>query len=577
MLRKLFPALVVAAAVVVSCLPLRFGFPYGHDWIFELVRIAEYKHALAAGQYPPFWADNLYGGYGSPIFLFYAPLFMLIASIFSAVFNSIAWGATAALILFTMCAAYFVMHMVCSALGNSDALAHTAARIAAYLYVLNPYLIGDKLLRNANAEFAALCVAPLAFWGLFAVRSTPRQGALLLAAGVALTTLAHNLTALAVATLLLLAALVLYPLRSQLSHFLYVCGGITLGLLMSAFFWLPALLMRSQVQLELMTSGRFDFHQNFTPIKTLFDGEFYSMGWWSLAILVVSILFAWYRPLVRHVQILNYAAVVAALILLALQLPLSTWIWERVPMLPLFQFPWRMMGLLALVIALLGALLFFRLGRGWVRTTVIAAELGVLALCIANAVPQLSQYQPLSAATSKNLPAALTAAAIRSTSPPATVLDEYLPNGASAATPFQFRAIQDPLLTSYPPVQARVASNISGRSTIEVIASEPATLYVARWTFPVWQATVNGATTQLRSGRLQNISIAVPAGRSEVILTRHPPTIRLSAMAVSLLAMLLWVALTLTSPRSPLWVGCNKVYRSMHRVAIRLIRGRYPE
>ena len=98
MLRKLFPAWVVAAAVVVSCLPLRYGFPYGHDWIFELVRVAEYKHALSAGQYPPFWADNLYGGYGSPIFLFYAPLFMLVASAFAAVFDSIAWGATATLL-----------------------------------------------------------------------------------------------------------------------------------------------------------------------------------------------------------------------------------------------------------------------------------------------------------------------------------------------------------------------------------------------------------------------------------------------------------------------------------------------
>ena len=83
--RRQLPAVLVIVAVVVSCFPLLQGFPRGHDWIFELVRVTEYGHALGAGQYPPFWADNLYGGYGSPIFLFYAPQFMLVASVFSEV------------------------------------------------------------------------------------------------------------------------------------------------------------------------------------------------------------------------------------------------------------------------------------------------------------------------------------------------------------------------------------------------------------------------------------------------------------------------------------------------------------
>ena len=538
---QLLPALVIAA-IAVSCFPLLQGFPRGHDWIFELVRVAEYGHALDAGQYPPFWADNLYGGYGSPIFLFYAPLFMLVASVFAAAFGSIMWGATATLGLFTALAAFFIMCMVRSALTTHDTLSHATVRIAAYLYILNPYLIGDKLLRNANAEFAALCIAPLAFWGLFAVRSTPRRGALLLAAGISLTTLAHNLTALVVATLVSFAALALYPPRSDPARFLHVCGGILLGLLMSAFFWLPALLLQSQVQLEQMTGGRFDFHQNFPPLETLFGFEFYSLGWWPLAILATSLLAVWRIPLERHVRVLNYAALIAAFTLLALQLKWSTWVWEHVPMLPLFQFPWRMMGPLALMIALLGALLFFRFARGRSSTALITVELAVLALCFANAVPQLNQYQPLSPATSESLTAGLTAAAIRNTSPPATVLDEYLPQGASAATATQFRALQDPILNSHPPTQVHVVTNLPGRSTVEIIASQPATLHLARWAFPVWQATVNGVPTPFQPGRLQNVDIVVPAGRSEVTLQLHPPMIRMAGVAASLLGLLLWIA-----------------------------------
>lgn len=548
--QKSLSALVIVA-VLVACFPLLHGFPNGHDWIYELVRVAEYGHALANGQYPPYWANNLYGGYGSPIFLFYAPLFMLVASAFAAVLDSIAWGATAALILFTALAAFFVVRMILSALGTNDSLSHATARMAAYLYLLNPYLIGDKLLRNANAEFAALCIAPLAFWGLFAVRSMPRRGALLLATGVGLTTLAHNLTALIMATLLVLATLILYPPHSDRNRFLHASGGIALGLLMSAFFWLPALLLRSQVQLEQMTAGRFDFHQNFPPLGSLFGAEFYSMGWWSLAILIAALVLIWRQPQQHHLRRMSSAALVAAIALLVLQLDISTWAWEHVPLLPLFQFPWRMMGPLALMIALAGALLFFGVARGWVSTRLIAAELVVLGLCIANAVPQLNQYRPLNAATIQSLPTGLAAAAIRNASAPATVLDEYLPLGASAATATQFRAEQDPILSSHPPVQVRVQANLAGHSTVDVVANDVATLHFARWAFPVWDASVNDVPVPIQIGRLQNVDIAVPVGQSEITLTLRQPTVRTLGLIISLLSLLLWLTLIFLNRGKP--------------------------
>jgi hypothetical protein len=65
-------AVAIAAFV---CLPLLRGFPMGHDWAFELVRAWEYRMSFEAGQIPPDWAPHDYAGYGSPVFLFYAPLF----------------------------------------------------------------------------------------------------------------------------------------------------------------------------------------------------------------------------------------------------------------------------------------------------------------------------------------------------------------------------------------------------------------------------------------------------------------------------------------------------------------------
>jgi uncharacterized membrane protein len=127
------------------------GFPRGHDWSFELVRIAEYQAALGAGQLPPYWSENLYSGYGSPIFLFYAPLFLFLSALVSWVL-SVPAAATSVLIAFTLVSVWSVQKMMRAA-GTSS----TAARIAVYVYVLNPYLLGDKLIRNANAECAGLC------------------------------------------------------------------------------------------------------------------------------------------------------------------------------------------------------------------------------------------------------------------------------------------------------------------------------------------------------------------------------------------------------------------------------------
>ena len=47
-------------AALISCAPLIVGgFPQGHDWAFELARVAEFSHALDEGQFPPHCAPKL--------------------------------------------------------------------------------------------------------------------------------------------------------------------------------------------------------------------------------------------------------------------------------------------------------------------------------------------------------------------------------------------------------------------------------------------------------------------------------------------------------------------------------------
>ena len=46
----------VVLAALVACAPIfAFGYPMGHDWVFGLVRVVEYREALGSGQFPPMW------------------------------------------------------------------------------------------------------------------------------------------------------------------------------------------------------------------------------------------------------------------------------------------------------------------------------------------------------------------------------------------------------------------------------------------------------------------------------------------------------------------------------------------
>jgi len=161
-------------AALISCVPLiDAGFPQGHDWTFEIARVAEYSHALGEGQFPPHWAPNLYGGYGSPVFLFYAPAFVALANAVSPLVDSAAASASLVLIFFSFVAVFAVRRLFAAIPG----VAPHGGRIAATLFALHPYLIGDKLIRNANAEFIALCLLPFALEGLMRLDRQPLRGA----------------------------------------------------------------------------------------------------------------------------------------------------------------------------------------------------------------------------------------------------------------------------------------------------------------------------------------------------------------------------------------------------------------
>lgn len=516
-----------------ACAPLLRGFPQGHDWSFELVRVAEYGRALAA-QWPPAWAGNLYGGYGSPIFLFYAPLYAFGSSVFSAL-AGVDRGAVAMLLVSGAVGVLAMRRLAWLATGS-----RSAARVAAAGYVLHPYLICDALLRNANAEYLALCIAPAVAAALLEMRERPQAATAWLAASLALLVLAHNLTALFTTGMLLVGAGALYLPRAPRAVWVGLASGIALGLALAAFFWLPAVAMTPLVRTDDLLAGKFDFHRQFPAFLSLFGyARFYAAGLLPLAVLGAGVAALRVAPNRR----LLATALAGAAVALFLMTPASVEVWETVPVLPFFQFPWRLQGPLALLTSLVAALAFAALLRGRTTSWQRAAEVVFVAAALANALPHLRAARPLEPAASEQLSRMLSAPGVRAGSNAATVLDEYLPRSAGEQTWQRQRPGPGGVVAATGGAGVEVLEEGPTGIRLRVEAPQPSTLRLARWAFPGWELHVAGARQPVEPNPLGSIDAVVPAGTSELVLRYRAPPLRRAGTAVSVLAVLVGLGL----------------------------------
>ena len=530
-------------AALIACAPLVIGgFPQGHDWAFELARVAEFSHAFGEGQYPPHWAPNLYGGYGSPVFLFYAPAFVALAAVTSLVFGSFATGASLAVILFSFIGVFAIRRLF-AAIPGVDA---QCGRIAATLFALHPYLIGDKLIRNANAEFAALCLLPFALEGLMWIERQPLRGAIVVAGGLAVSILSHNLTALVCLALLLGGALWLYGWRNAGRTWLALASGVAVGLLIAAFIWLPALVLQDAIRVDELTRGKFDFHGQWKPISEFFGySQFFSAGALTPAALVFA---AWVgarrtaHPIVERRFLMGL--LVAALIFIGLQLRVSAPLWEFLPWLPLVQFPWRFMGPLALVSAVAVGVAAAPILTQRPNRIRAFAELGIFALCVANAWPQLAGYRPLSAAQSEMIANAVQPENLRRGVLNVSVLDEYLPRGAKpAAWKRAARVGGRSVVAAEPAAEIELLEEKGSRIALRADAPAGTRLRLARWYFPVWEAELDGVPIPIEPNSSGGIDVRLPAPGGTLELIRRPPPSRRIALILSGLGVALWLAL----------------------------------
>ncbi len=555
--------LVVLAICLLALWPFigRASLPQQTDAELHIFRLAELSYLVRGGELYPRWAPNFYHGYGYPIFNFYAPLTYYVGLVFELLPGLDAVAGVKAVFVLGLLGAGFGMYGFVR-----DNWGRPSGYLAAAVYVYAPYVqYVDPIARGALAEAFSLGVFPLALWGLDRLRRQPTWRrwvtAVLLVAAVILS---HNLMALLFFGIL--AAWVLWQTFTRREDSLgwrWLWAALGLGLGTAAFFWLPVLLERNAVNLNTLIGAgdNYDFRTHFlswsemlAPTLRLDWGATepvfrFNLGLAQWILGGAGLILLLFRRVKHGGQALFFALALGLLVFMLL--PASTFLWEAVPFLPFFQFPWRLLGgAVAMLAILAGAgldavLTLWPTARGWAAATAVA-------FCLFAALP-LTQPAPwpdfgdvftfrmsLIEHSGRWLGTTSTADYV-----PATV-DTIPARNGSVVHGFLVNQPLDRVNRPTIPTDAEVLSEEVSPLHFRYAVNTPQKflLRLFLFQFPGWSVTVDGAPVVTELARPEGfIAIPVPAGEHLVEVQFRDTPARQAAWLVTAVSLLLMVTI----------------------------------
>jgi hypothetical protein len=375
--RERLPYILIPVAAFIAILPLLIrGCSCGHDFDFHLLSWMEAARHFTQGNLHPHWAYTPAWNAGEPRFVFYPPLSWTIGAILGLIFP---WTWTPIL--------YTWLSLTAAGLSLNylarDFTTPKAALIAATLYTVNPYMLFTAYERTAYAELLAAAWIPLVLHAILRDKVTiPR-----IAIPIALLWLTNapaavmSCYALALLTLIRLitkpgapyldpkmlasleraispahAEITNAPPQTPLQLALNTIAGTTLGLTLAAFYIIPAAYERRFVQIAMAIIPFYRIQDNFLfhhtadidHDKVLHTASIIAIIFIALTAATIIAIRVTQKP--RTTRLLFPLATITIAIALLLT-PITQFIWTHAPELAFLQFPWRLLAILAAILA----------------------------------------------------------------------------------------------------------------------------------------------------------------------------------------------------------------------------------
>lgn len=578
-LSNLIIPLLILLPVLWALLP--GGLPNTADGMVHFTRISEIVSSWQDGIFLPRWSLNLGYGLGIPVFIYGPPLSYLLA----AAYHSLGFAPEVA----------FKMMMASALLLGATGLyrlGHVlfgvwagAVAVAAMIYA--PVTLYTLFVQGNTPQLLAWSFLPWALWAIIQIYRTPsRRGqlgyALLLELTVACTLVSHNVVALILSQTIAVLAIVLWLATRRHRSFWLTVAGSVLGLLLSAWFSVPALLETRYVSINAIEEV--DYRPHFVPLMELITwpprldtGALNpyiprSLGALQVVMSMVGLvlLTSWAiqrrtpmmetngnRPLfVRVFWGTTIFMTLYALVCGFMATRWSTPVWELLPFVDVFQFPARWNSFSGLGLAWLAAAVVGLLARRLQPPVAAALILLLVGAALVNLYPQKTppgsrtlspyevvRYEVKSGATGTTSYGEFNPMWAPRPLPHSSLLEDYL-----AQRPV------DRLKGVLPAGASHQVLNVTAhRQLYQITLPAPATISLNLLYFPGWRAEVNQTPVAVHpqdgSGLL---TVDLPAGDNTLELTFGPTPLRRTMGLVSTIA---WIgfALALTLLQAHRW------------------------
>ena len=475
-------------------------------WLFELDK------TIKLGQIPPRYVPDLSFGFGYPLFDFVFPLPFYAAESFHLLGLSLVDSIKAVFFLSIVLSGYFMFLLL------REFSTKALSLIGAILYIYTPYRSVDIYIRGAVGEIVSFIFFPMIVLSVFKLSSSfDKKWIAIGGVFLAFLIMSHNIAAYMFFPLLLLLSITVFIFSpKKILFFVNLSFMFTLGLLISCYFWLPALVESSLMKYDAV----FNFVDHFPTLRQLFtpywgygasvpgpgDGMSFFLGIGNILILVTALVISiWkWKKLNLKVKILIGWSFACLALVIFLMNHRSTIIWTYFPLLPLFQFPWRFLIITTFTIPLLVVVLdqikFKALGLFAILALILVTSISIFR-------PQdflgrqddyyLNRYIPYPNASQEYL----------------TLQEEYLrlPKSNEKRPDKNY-----PLV--FPEDNIKNINRINDLSlTFNTEAQEYSEVSINKYYFPGWIGKIDGNTAQLYAGKpFGQISLMIPPGDHKV-------------------------------------------------------------
>ncbi|MDP3988193.1 MAG: 6-pyruvoyl-tetrahydropterin synthase-related protein, partial [Candidatus Levybacteria bacterium] len=372
MVKKILPvAIVFFFAFLAGFSLLHSGLPPTHDGEYHVIRFYEFDKVLREGNLYPRWAPDLNNGFGVPLFNYVYPFPNYMASFFHLFGFSFIDSFKLNMFFATIAGALFFYLWTKRFWGQQGAV------VSSIFYTFSPYHFVDIYIRGSVGEVWALAFFPASLWSITElVKRNDKKFIIPSGIFISLIVFSHNILALMFFVFFLSYSLMLFfQSKDKKNSFLIIMLTIFLGLFLSSIFWFPALFETKYVVGLQVYNVAQNFPELFQLLIPSWGSGFssgnlqnqmsFQIGIANLAAVVVAFGATpfFIRKKDKNLQYLIFFLVWFILVFF-LMLGTSKFIWDKVPLMKYFQFPWRFLSLEILFSSFLaGIFSIFRFSR----------------------------------------------------------------------------------------------------------------------------------------------------------------------------------------------------------------------